>query len=212
MRPFNLRFLSGHGLLICCLLAAAARPASAEITPSRVFSDNVVLQRDAPLVVWGTSTAETKVTVEFANQVKSCAPEADGSWLVRLDPVAASGEPRDLVIRGAVATTVKNVLVGDVWIYAGGAETNRPATADIKLPEAGLPQVRVFAIGEATSRQVEADTKAIWAVPHQAPNSPTASTSKIRASAFGPSSSRLRRCQASPDCSNIRATASKRSG
>ena len=164
MRPFNLRFLSGHGLLIGCLLAAAARPASAEITPSRVFSDNVVLQRDAPLAVWGTSTAETKVTVEFANQVKSCVPETDGSWLVRLDPVAASGEPRDLVIRGTAATTLKNVLVGDVWIYAGGAEINRPATGDIKLPDAGLPQVRIFAIGEATSRQVESDTKATWAV------------------------------------------------
>ena len=164
MRPFNLRFLSGYWFLACCLLAATARPASAEITPARVFSDNVVLQRDAPIAVWGTSTAETKVTVEFANQVKSCTPETDGSWLVRFDPLAASGEPRDLVLRGAAATTIKNVLVGDVWIYAGGAETNRPATADIKLPEAGLPQVRIFAISEATSRQVESDTKATWAV------------------------------------------------
>ena len=163
MRPFNLRFMSGHRFLLCCLLAATARSASAEITPARVFSDNVVLQRDTPLAVWGTSTSETKVTVEFANQVKSCTPETDGSWLVRLAPVAASSEPQDLVIRGGAETTIKNVLVGDVWIYAGGAEASRPATADIKLPEAGLPQVRVFAIGEATSRQVEPDTKATWA-------------------------------------------------
>ena len=164
MRPFNLRFLCGYGFLTCCLLAVPSRPASAEITPARVFSDNVVLQRDVPLAVWGTSTAETKVTVEFANQTKSCTPETDGSWLVRLDPVAASGDPRDLVIRGAAATTIKNVLVGDVWIYAGGAEANRPATAAIKLPDAGLPNVMIFAIGEATSRQVESDTKATWAV------------------------------------------------
>jgi len=164
MRLIDMRFLYGHGFFICCLLAANGRPASAEITPARVFSDNVVLQRDSPLAVWGTSTAETRVTVEFANQVKSCVPETDGSWLVRLDPVAASGEPRSLVLRGDAAITIKNVLVGDVWIYAGGAETSRPATADIKLPEAGLPQVRVFAISEATSRQVEPDTKAAWAV------------------------------------------------
>ena len=164
MKPRDSRFKIGCWFLTCGLLLALTRHACAEITPSRVFSDNVVLQRDAPLAVWGTSTSETKVTVEFANQTKSCVPAADGSWLVRLDPVAASGEPRDLVIRGAAATTIKNVLVGDVWIYAGGAEANRPATADIKLPEAGLPKVRIFAIGETTSRQVESDTKATWAV------------------------------------------------
>ena len=160
MKTADLRFTFVFGLLACGLLAAVTRPASAEITPARVFSDNVVLQRDAPLAVWGTSNAETKVTVEFAGQMKSCTPEADGSWLVRLDPVAASNDARDLVIRGDAATTIKNVLVGDVWIYAGGTEANRPATADIKLPEAGLPHVRIVAIGEATSRQVESDTKA----------------------------------------------------
>ena len=164
MKTADSRFMFVFGLLACGLLLALARPVCAEITPSRVFSDAVILQRDAPIAVWGTSTSETKVTVEFANQTKSCTPDADGSWLVRLDPVAASGEPRELVIRGTAATTIKNVLVGDVWIYAGGAETNRPATADIKLPEAGLPQARIFAISEATSRQVEADTKATWAV------------------------------------------------
>jgi len=164
MKSVDSLFTIGCWFLACCLLAGPARPASAEITPARVFSDNVVLQRDTPLAVWGTSTSEAKVTVEFANQVKSCTPETDGSWLVRLDPVAASSEPRDLVIRGGAETTIKNVLVGDVWIYAGGAEASRPATPDIKLPEAGLPQVRVFAIGEATSRQVEPDTKATWTV------------------------------------------------
>ena len=164
MKTADSRFMFVFGLVACGLLLVLPRFACAEITPARVFSDNIVLQRDVPFAVWGTSTAETKVTVEFANQVKSCTPEKDGSWLVRLDPVAASGEPRELVIRGATATTIKNVLVGDVWIYAGGAEANRPATGDIKLPEAGLPQARIFAISEATSRQVEADTKATWAV------------------------------------------------
>ena len=40
-------------------------------------------------------------------------------WRVDLAPLAASKEPRDLVVRAANTLTVSDVLVGEVWLAAG---------------------------------------------------------------------------------------------
>jgi len=90
MRLINMRFLYGHGFLTCCLLLALIRSACAEIMPARVFSDNVVLQRDSPLAVRGTSTSETKVTVEFYGLIQPRIEEFISGDLIHLKSEAST--------------------------------------------------------------------------------------------------------------------------
>ena len=93
----------------------------AEIKLPKIFSDNMLLQREIPAKIWGTADANAKVDVEFAGQKKSATADDDGSWSVSLDPLKADKTPREIKIseNGKPAKQVKNVLVGEVWILGG---------------------------------------------------------------------------------------------
>lgn len=80
-------------LLMCALGAQAA------LTTGPLFTDNMVLQRDKPVVVWGTADAGESVTVEFAGQQQTARTNGAGEWQVTLDPMRASAEPQAMSIR-----------------------------------------------------------------------------------------------------------------
>ena len=54
------------------------------------FTNNMILQRQVEVPVWGFDLPGTKVTVEFAGQQKSTITNQQGDWMVRLDPLTAS--------------------------------------------------------------------------------------------------------------------------
>lgn len=58
-----------------------------QLTLPRVFSDNLVLQRDRPVPVWGWAPSGEKVTVAFAGQTKTATADKEGKWTVTLDPL-----------------------------------------------------------------------------------------------------------------------------
>lgn len=85
------------------------------------FADNAILQREMPVPVWGWSAPGTRVTVEFAGQKKTAVAGQDGKWMARLDALAASAEPREMIVADSEGKKVvlKNVLVGEVWLASG---------------------------------------------------------------------------------------------
>ena len=68
---------------------------AAELKLNRYFTDNMVLQRNQPVVVRGSAEKGSKVTVTFAEQTKTGQADDNGNWSVTLDPMAASAESRD---------------------------------------------------------------------------------------------------------------------
>jgi len=103
-------------------------------TLAPVFTDNMVLQRDLPVPVWGTASPAEEVRVEFAGQSKSTKADAAGKWLVKLDPMPASAEPRTLTIQNR-KSEIQNILVGDVWIAAGQSNMEWPLAKDSRAKE-----------------------------------------------------------------------------
>jgi hypothetical protein len=85
------------------------------------FCDNAVLQREMEMPVWGWSKPGTQVTVEFSGQKKTATAGKDGKWLVKLDKMKASFDPAQMVITevGGKSVTLKNILVGEVWLASG---------------------------------------------------------------------------------------------
>ena len=103
-------------LALAGLLAVSAR---AEVKVSNLFSDNMVLQREKPAPVWGTADPGEKVTVQIGKSKATATADAQGKWMAKLPATKANSTPRDLTISGKNALTIKNVLVGDVWICSG---------------------------------------------------------------------------------------------
>ncbi len=102
------------------LVALLAGPASAEITLPSFFGDQMVLQREANVPIWGTATAGQKVSVSFVDKTLETTADDNGVWRLELAALAASKQPRTLTVRcGNDETKIANVLVGDVWLGSG---------------------------------------------------------------------------------------------
>ena len=100
--------------------------AAAQLKLPAVFSDNMVLQRDKPLTIWGTATPNEDVTVSFSSQQKTVKASLTGTWQIVLSPLTASSTPQDLVIKSDNTITFHNVLVGDVWLCSGQSNMEYP--------------------------------------------------------------------------------------
>ncbi|MEK6794664.1 MAG: sialate O-acetylesterase [Spirochaetota bacterium] len=83
-----------------------------------LFSDNMVMQRDIAVAVYGIADEGEKVTVEINGQKVEAVTGAEGTWKVMLKPMKAGG-PFTMTVKGNNTITLKNILIGDVWICTG---------------------------------------------------------------------------------------------
>lgn len=124
-------------LSIISLALLAAFQCSAQVTMPVVFSDNMVLQRDKPVSVWGKASAGETVKVEFANQVKTTKADAGGNWQLALKAMPASDQPATMTVAGTNTIKFSNILVGDVWLCSG--QSNMDYKLDLKLAKHAPP-------------------------------------------------------------------------
>lgn len=150
------------------VLAAAVDAGTVAAAPrfAAAFSDHAVLQRDMPVPVWGWADPGELVTVEFAGQRQTATADGTGRWSVRLEPLAANAEPRELTATGNGTATARDVLVGEVWLASGQSNMASPLSsveeAAAVLPEARDEQLRCFTVFRATAAEPLADVRGAW--------------------------------------------------
>ncbi len=101
---------SAAAVLFLAFLVSAA---SADVKLPGVFSQHMVLQRDAALPVWGWAESGEKVTVTLGDRTVTTTADGDGKWSVKLDAMAAGG-PHTLKVRGKNVVEIADVLIGEV--------------------------------------------------------------------------------------------------
>ena len=144
-----------------------AAPQPAGLTTAAIFSDHLVLQREAKVPVWGTARAGETVSVTFGGQTKSAVAGADGRWRVVLDPFQA-GHTGALVVQAASSITIHDVQVGDVWLCAGDAFLSRTVTsvrsARSELASKELPTVRLFRVHTKAAQEPQPELSGSWTI------------------------------------------------
>jgi sialate O-acetylesterase len=114
-----------------------------------LFTDHMVLQQGREIHVWGKADPSEQVKVSLAGHTASTTTSADGRWSVRL-PALSAGGPFTLVVSGKKEITIKDVMVGEVWLASGqsnmtyaleGAEGGAA-----EIPKANYPQIRLFTV------------------------------------------------------------------
>jgi len=105
---------------------------SAQVQLPKVITNNMVLQREKPVAIWGTANVNDKVTVKFANQTQRTIADENGKWEVKLKPMKASAEPRKMIISGSNIIELENILVGEVWLCSGQSNMEYPLDRNIK--------------------------------------------------------------------------------
>jgi sialate O-acetylesterase len=107
-------------LIISCLLYLFnANTAIAAIKLPAIVGDNMVLQRDIKVPVWGWAEPGKKVQITFQKRNFESIAGADGKWAIKLNSYQAGGPYQMLIRSDKEQVLIKNILIGDVWITSG---------------------------------------------------------------------------------------------
>lgn len=84
-----------------------------------VFTDNMVLQRNQPIQIYGTANGGDTIEVTFKQQKKNVIVDKYGKWKISF-PALTKGGPYEMTVQSkATKIVLKNILVGDVWFCSG---------------------------------------------------------------------------------------------
>ncbi len=83
------------------------------------FSDNMILQRQRPILFCGNANANTVVQIDFNHQHLKTVADEYGKWKIIFSEMQA-GDPLEAVIKNErTVINFKNILIGDVWLCTG---------------------------------------------------------------------------------------------
>ncbi len=121
-----------------------------------IFQDHAVLQRDAPIRVWGHVKPGEALKVAFAGNNTDSKADRDGRWEALLPPLHAGG-PYTLTVTaaGGAKQTISDVLVGEVWLCSGQSnmvlQVKRTLDSRAEMADAHNDRIRMLTVAEANS-------------------------------------------------------------
>ncbi|MCW2398578.1 sialate O-acetylesterase [Sphingobium sp. B2D3C] len=142
-------------LALGCLLTASGALAAPQLSP--VWTDQAVIQRDAPIVIVGTAARGETIRATLGSEHAAATADANGAFTLHFPPRPASETPLTLQLSGADgnAVTVRDLLVGDVWLCSGQSNMEFPLARALNGPmvvmQSGDPGLRLLQIPKATA-------------------------------------------------------------
>jgi len=158
-------------LFVVLLLAGAA---FAEVRLPAVIGDNMVLQQGRKVSIWGRAEPgeEVMVSVSWLGMEWGVKADKDGKWSFKMNSPKAGG-PYEMTIKAGNTLTIKNIMVGEVWVCSGQSNmamsvrssANAEQSAG-RLPAetaaADYPKIRLFTVGRKVAEQPEPNCVGSW--------------------------------------------------
>jgi sialate O-acetylesterase len=143
-------------LTLVAIVSLATDITHADVRLPKLVSDNMVLQRDSRVMLWGWADAGESVEIKFQSQVVATKADADGRWFTSIGPFEAGG-PYEMTIKGNNSIHLRNILLGDVWLASGQSNMEFPVkasgewrtgvvNAEQEIARANFPEVRLFKV------------------------------------------------------------------
>lgn len=120
----------------------------AQIRLPKLISDNIILQRDQPIKVWGWASPKEKISLIFNKKDYKTTTNDKGTWEILL-PAQPAGSGFEMLMKGKNEITIKNIAFGDVWLCSGQSNMVIPMErVKEKYPDdiasANYPDIRNF--------------------------------------------------------------------
>ncbi|MBR5655059.1 MAG: 9-O-acetylesterase [Prevotella sp.] len=115
--------------LMTAALVAFALNGQAKVRLPHILGDNMVVQQNTQVRLWGWAKAGSKVNVKtsWSDGVESTKTGKDGRWMVKVATPKASYEPLSITFDdGDGVVVLQNVLSGEVWVCAGQSNMEMP--------------------------------------------------------------------------------------
>ena len=112
--------------IVLLFIAILSQPMLAQLRLPGIFSNGMVMQRFAPVLVWGWGKAGEKVKVTIADKAKTVKVGKDGKWNVSMPELPAGGPYRLTVTeKGKNPQTLAiDLFIGDVFLFSGDIRSN----------------------------------------------------------------------------------------
>lgn len=146
--------VGGFGCTWCSeMFAPAANATKFSVNP--MFSDNMVLQRQMRVAVWGTGVPGEVISLQIHGRKYSITVDKNGKWSTRISALPVGG-PYIMKVSGKEKViTFKNILSGDVWVCSGQSNMQwsviRSKNAKQEIAAAKYPNIRLFAVKRTVS-------------------------------------------------------------
>ena len=129
------------------------------------IGDGMVLQRGMPVPLCGLAGPGERITVRLCGQEASATADERGRWQLTMGPFEAGG-PYEMEIAGREVRTVRNVLVGEVWVCSGQSNMEWAVSwsrdAAKEMSGANYPQIRLLKVPHVAAAEPQDDVTAEW--------------------------------------------------
>ncbi len=148
---------------------------NAQIKVASILGDNMVLQRNTTVNIWGTAKPDQKLAIETGwNRIKvKTTTDHNGKWLIKVKPPAAGGSYAITISSSMDKITLNNVLIGEVWICSGQSNMQMPVQgfrdmpvnhSNVFIADANNDQIRLFKVSNAAASEPLDTCKGSWSV------------------------------------------------
>ena len=131
-------------ILMLSVLAAALTGVQAKVKLPHIICDNMVIQQNTDVRLWGTAApgATVNVAVSWSGDGYKAKADGQGKWQLTVKSPKADGRRLSISFDdGDGAVSVKNVLAGEVWVCAGQSNMEMPIKGFNDCPIEGYNEV-----------------------------------------------------------------------
>ena len=139
-----------------------------QLQVAKIFSDNMVLQRDIKVPIWGWAKKGATIKMIFDGQTYHT-QASNGTWQFTIPPHAI-GKKYGLLIQSQGSTiSFKNITFGDVWLCGGQSNmewfVEAANNGALEVQEANYPNIRLFEVPHQISKNpVEDISEGQWQI------------------------------------------------
>ena len=151
------------------LILLAGSYCLADVRLAGLISDNMVLQQQSNVSIWGWAEPGEKVSVKssWLKVSANTIAEKDGKWAVKIKTPKAGG-PYSLTIKGENEIILENVLIGEVWLCSGQSNmawtVEKSQNAETEIAAADHPEIRFFTVEQKVANRPLDDCAGSWKV------------------------------------------------
>lgn len=164
-------------LSLFLIFLSASFSITAQIKLPALVSDNMVLQQDAKVNLWGWASPNEKINIQLGWQNSSIetVANATGDWKVAVNTPKGSEKAYSIIINASNKIVLNNILIGEVWICSGqsnmyfpiGKEEGTWKTGvknyEEEIVKANYPNIRLFTVLTNASPKPLDDVTGRWA-------------------------------------------------
>lgn len=161
--------LSRYSRICAFTLILGSTQLLAKVQLPAVFSDHMVMQRNAPVRVWGWASSGERVRVRLGEQEHLTVAQ-NSQWEITLEPLPAGG-PHTLQVDGFNRIEINDILFGEVWLASGQSNMNMTVKgtshAEESLKKAIDPRLRLFQSGRNYADVPLPDVEGKWVLANE---------------------------------------------